>query len=231
MRLAFVLPVFLIATAALAADPVVQPACLAPDSFDFKTLCGEPPADGSPAQQQEIDQLLKFQETRTPADVKRCEEEVAGSAFVFADVLGDSFDEKSLPVTAALMKEVSQQAKVVSGAAKAVWNRARPYTLDSRVKPCIKLETSKSYPSGHAARGMVWGLVLAELYPDQREALTLRGKQFGEDRAIGGVHYPSDVAAGQKVGAEVVKRLLADPDFKAKLEKTRHEVEGHAHVK
>ena len=230
MRLKFAIPVLLTAVFALADGPATQPACLAPDSFDFKALLGDPPADGSFTQVQEIGILLRLQACRTPQDVDRCKEEVDATAFIFADVLGKEFDAKDLPVTAALLKEVQQQAKVVAGAAKVQWSRKRPFLTDDRIKPCVELEKTPSYPSGHATRGMVWATVLAEIYPEHRDALLARGREFGDDRFVAGLHYPSDVAAGQKLGAEIAKRLLADPEFRAKLDKAKEEATAHAHA-
>ena len=37
------------------------------------------------------------------------------------------------------------------------------------------------------------------------------------------MHYPSDVAAGQKLGAEIARRLLANPDFRADLREAKQE--------
>ena len=187
----------------IGAAPVTQPAYLAPDTFDFKTLLGDPPADGSDTQKQEIETLLKLQTNRTPEQVERCRREVDGNAFIFADVLGKWFTAKDLPTTAALMKEVTLQTKVVSSAAKINWNRKRPYLTDERIKPCVAVEKTFSFPSGHATRGMVWATVLAAIYPEHRDELLSRGREFGSDRSIAGLHYPSDVTAGQKLGAEI----------------------------
>jgi len=223
MRVKSAFPLLLTALVTLAAGPATQPAYLAPDNFDFKALLGDPPADGSPAQAQEIDKLLDLQAHRTPEDEARCKEEVDATAFIFADVLGKGFNETDLPLTAALLNDVAKQAKVVAGAAKVTWDRKRPFLADPRIKPCVELEKTPSYPSGHAIRGMVWALLLAEIYPEHRDALLARGREFGEDRVLAGLHYPSDIAAGQKLGAEIAKRLLADPEFRAKLDKAREE--------
>jgi membrane-associated phospholipid phosphatase len=128
------------------------------------------------------------------------------------------------------LKDITKQTKVVSGAAKVTWDRKRPFIADPSIKPCVDLEKTASYPSGHATRGMVWALVLAEIFPEHRDALLARGREFGEDRSLAGLHYPSDVVAGQKLGAEIAKRLLADPDFRAKLDKAKEEVLAHAHA-
>ena len=229
MRVKLVFPVLLTVVVSLAAGPATQPAYLAPDNFDFKALLGEPPADGSPTQAREIDTLLQLQANRTPAEEARCKEEVDASAFVFADVLGNWFDAKDLPATAALLKEVTQQAKVVSGAAKAQWNRQRPFLADARIKPCIEIEKTASYPSGHATRGVLWAIILSEIFPEHKDQIMARGRLIGEDRLIAGMHYPSDVEAGQKLGEEIAKKLLDNPDFQIRLKQAKDECRAAGH--
>lgn len=69
----------------------------------------------------------------------------------------------------------------------------------------------KSFPSSHAARGAAYAAVLAELFPGKNANLLDRGEQIGEDRMIAGIHFPSDVEAGQRIGKAVPRELMADP--------------------
>jgi acid phosphatase (class A) len=81
-----------------------------------------------------------------------------------------------------------------------------------------------SYPSGHAATGWAWALVLAELEPERADALLKRGMSFGESRIVCRVHFASDVEAGRLVGAAVVARLHRNPAFLADLKQARVEL-------
>jgi acid phosphatase (class A) len=218
------LPVALIlALMCVCAAPAAHPAFIAPGDIDVKALLIGPPDDNSAEHRQEVDAVLRYQESRTPEDVQRCKDEEEVTVFAFASVLGPWFNEKDLPITGELMKDVYKQAKDVSAAAKKQWNRMRPPLADARIKPCVKLESTPSFPSGHATRGMAWAVLLAEIFPDKRDAIMARGRQIGEDRVIGGMHYPTDVAAGQKLGAEFSKRLLAIEAFRAELDKAKGE--------
>src|SRR5439155_27099341 len=134
------------------------------------------PPDGSQAHRAEIERMLAMQAQRTPADVARCKSEEEVTVFAFADVLGPWFYAERLPRTAALMDVVYDQAREVSSASKKIWKRKRPPLYDSRIKPCVVLEKSYSYVSGHATRGVVWGTLLAEIFPEQREAIMDRGR-------------------------------------------------------
>ena len=83
---------------------------------------------------------------------------------------------------------------------------------------------SGSYPSGHAAAGWAWALILAEIAPERLDAILARGLAFGESRVVCNVHWESDVAAGRILGAGVVARLHADAGFRQDLEAAREEV-------
>jgi acid phosphatase (class A) len=192
--------------------------------FDFSTLLGGPPADNSPEHRAEIATMLYLQNRRTEQDVARCRQEANQiNVWLFANVLGDDFNKVSHPLTAALFEDVRNEVRPIVLAAKAKWDRPRPYRSIPEIHPCVHLETGASFPSGHATLGMLWATVLAEIFPEQREAIMARGRQIGQDRFIAGVHYPSDVAAGQKLGAEIARRLLANRDFRIELDSVRRE--------
>jgi len=215
------LALFLFHAPLRAEAPLIQPTDL-----DVKSLLAPPPAQGSSEEQAEIAQILRWQATRTPLEVARSQAEEEVTVFAFADVLGPWFTEHDLPTTATLMQRVQKDAKAFTNDAKKIWNRKRPPLVDSRIKPCVSLEKSGSYPSGHATRGILWATLLAEIFPDKRDALLARGTQIGDDRALAGMHYASDVVAGQKLGAAIAAKLLADPNFKAELDKAKAECIG-----
>ena len=83
-----------------------------------------------------------------------------------------------------------------------------------------------SYPSGHAALGWAWALILAEIAPERADDLLGRGYDFGQSRVICGVHWQSDVDAGRVIGAATVARLHADPLFKAQVVAAKAEVDS-----
>jgi acid phosphatase (class A) len=86
------------------------------------------------------------------------------------------------------------------------------------------LSKDGAYPSGHAALGWAWGLILAGLAPDKANALLQRGHAFGDSRMVCGVHWQSDIEAGRVVGAAAVARLQADPVFQAQTQLARAEI-------
>ena len=203
---------------------------LTPEQFDFDALIGKPPADDSPQHVAEADQMLAIQDHRTAQEVKRCKAEEKVDPFIFAEVLGDWFKPKNLPQTTQLLTEITTESTEIAKAAKDKYGRIRPPVADKRIHPCVSLEKTPSFPSGHATRGVVWGTLLSEIFPDKREALMARGKLIGQDRVIGGMHYPSDVVAGQKLGAAIAKKLMENEQFKAQFEKVKEECHNAAFV-
>jgi len=208
----------------VAADKPLFQKWISPDHFDERAIMGEPPKDDSPEHQEEIATMLSLQEHRTKEEIERCKSEENVTVFAFASVLGDDFNEKHYPLTAALMSEVYDQTKAVSAWGKNVWKRPRPYVAEPRIQICVKPENSFSYPSGHATRGIVWATLLAEIYPDQKEKLMAKGREIGTDRSLAGAHWPSDVVAGQKLGAAVAEQLLKDKNFQEELAKVKDEL-------
>jgi len=203
------------ATPALAGEPA---RCPLPDPA---ALVGSIPAPGSPEAISDLAIVLWEQRIRTPEDVARASSEEELSLEDFAGALGPGFDVARHPGTEALLARAVAASRPCVWAAKGAHGRPRPYAADPRVSPAATREDTASFPSGHATRGALMAAVLAELVPNRREALLRRGAQIGNDRVVAGVHYPSDVVAGQRLGDDMARALLADADFRAALEDVR----------
>jgi hypothetical protein len=205
-----------------------QATFVTPAEFDFDAILGNPPADDSAQHRQEVEHMLQLQASRTAQEEQRCKAEEKVTPFVFAEILGPWFNPKDLPLTAKLFREVTLETTDVADVPKKKWSRVRPPLADPRIHPCVALEHTGSFPSGHATRGVVWATLLAEVFPDDKQQLMDRGRLIGQDRVIGGMHYPSDVAAGQKLGAEIAKKFLANEVFLVQFEKVKQECHAHA---
>lgn len=179
------------------------------------------PPPGSEEGKADLAIVLWLQRTRTAADVARARAEVEVGLETFAEALGPGFDAVAHPRTRALLGEVGERTRRAVGEEKRRFRRPRPYDADPRVSPAVDRERSFSYPSGHAARGVVFARILAELAPARREALVEVGLRVGHDRVVGGVHYPSDVTAGQRLGDALAAALLAEPDVRRGVDAVR----------
>ncbi|MGQ0532829.1 MAG: acid phosphatase [Caulobacteraceae bacterium] len=146
----------------------------------------------------------------------------------FDSVMGATFTAANFPATFAVLDHAGRAAGFAGDPVKFLYRRARPFLSDSAIVPCIRnderLRASFSYPSGHAALGWGWALVLAELVPSRADAIIDRGRDFTWSRVVCGVHYPSDVEAGRTVAAAAIARLHADPDFQREFAAAREEL-------
>jgi acid phosphatase (class A) len=190
---------------------------LAPDSVDVTSILPGPPAIGSAANKADIQAVLARQQSRTSRDIARTRSEQNLSPAAFSDVLGRWFTAQRLPLTFALLNNAAADGEAVSEAAKLRWNRPRPPLQDPSIHPVVTIPSTPSYPSGHSMRGTLWAVILAKMVPDRQNRLLARGAQIGQDRVIGGVHFPSDVAAGQKLGVKLAERFLGNPKFQRDL--------------
>lgn len=193
-------------------------------SIDLGKLLAPPPANDSAQTKAEIEEVLNFQKNRSMADEIAIKADSQYSVFRFADVMGDKFNETSLPHTAALFEKVVFTSKGMVGATKGLWDRPRPYQADSRVMPCVKLSKSSSYPSSHATAGTVMAIVLANLIPEKKTEIYARGWLFALHRVMGGVHQRSDIDAGRIGGTVLASQLFHDPEFLKDFEAAKAEL-------
>lgn len=146
----------------------------------------------------------------------------------FSGVLGPAFVADRLPATSELLTAVLIRASAAAVEAKEAFPRLRPFASDPTFARCsgtALVGPDHSYPSGHAAIGHAWAIVLAGLVPSAAAALLARGLDYGVSRVVCGVHWPSDVAAGQALGAAVAAAMIADPRFGPLLDSARAELE------
>jgi acid phosphatase (class A) len=198
-----------------------------PQTVPLNVLLAPPPADGSARQQADMAAVLRVQNARTADEVTRAKADTVKSVFRFADVLGPAFNEQNLPKTTALFKAASHNAEVIAKSGKHYFKRARPAIASSDVHPVVQgkgTDMYDSYPSGHATFGYMSAILLAEMVPEKREAIFARGREFGENRVVDGVHYPSDVEAGRIDGTLVAAALMANPDFQKAFAAAKAEV-------
>jgi len=126
------------------------------------------------------------------------------------------------------LADAERDARVFVNKSKDYFGRPRPVETDSRVKPVVETGRERCYPSGHATRGAMWAAILCEIAPDEKQALVSRGQEIGWDRVVAGVHYPSDVYAGQVLGKALARAMLSSPKFRERVESAKKEYEARA---
>lgn len=200
-----------------------QPLYLAHGEVDLTLFLAPPPAPGSAEEKADIDAMLHIQATRTQAQRLRSTEDAEFSVFRFADVLGPNFDRAHLPKTAIFFEQVFAATYSLIGHGKDTWHRPRPFETIPALHPedsvrngVINPHTgsiSPSYPSGHAFLGELSAILLSQVWPEKRAALFARGAEYGNNRVVALVHYPTDIDAGQRAALVVAFALTTHPDF------------------
>ncbi len=150
------------------------------------------------------------------------------AAGTFSCALNAPVTEQDTPHLYVLLRRALSDAALSTYPAKNDYQRTRPFMVNKESicptdegKPYIK---NDSYPSGHAAIGWAWALILSEISPEQADAILARGRTFGESRMICNVHWQSDVIEGRFMGAAIIARLHADPTFRTDLEAAKAEL-------
>jgi acid phosphatase (class A) len=147
----------------------------------------------------------------------------------FSCILNVPITEEATPGLYKLLRRVALDAGKSTRGAKEKYKRPRPFLVNHE-PICTPEEQGTlmfngSYPSGHSAVGWAWALVLAELSPEQSEAVLARGRDFGESRLICNVHWQSDVVEGRFMAACAVARLHGESAFRADMETARVEIQ------
>jgi len=214
-----------IALLALGSFASAGEAFLPDTAVDLVRFLAPPPPIGSASNRAELDELLRLQATRTPAEVAYAQADQKISVFRFADSLDPiRFDERNLPVTARFFEKTLATANGIYGIAKKSFARPRPFVSDTAIHPVLSMPTSASYPSGHSLSGNLIAILLADIVPEKKSQIFERGWVFAQHRAIGGMHYPSDLQAGRIAAALVAQRLYQDPEFRKELDSSRAEI-------
>lgn len=191
---------------------------------DLTMILPPPPANDSAETKAELGEVLTVQVTRTPEMEARAIADAEENVWRFADVMGPNFNKDKLPKFSAFFDRVVETEGAVVDPAKDVWKRPRPHQLSDLVKPVVKLSSSGSWPSGHATVGTMMGIILSDMVPERRAEIMARAAEFGHNRIVGGIHYPSDVEMGKISGSVIAAVLLNRDDFKAEYDVARAEL-------
>ena len=152
------------------------------------------------------------------------------AAGTFSCTLNAPITEQETPQLYMLLRRTLADAGLATYTAKNHYERTRPFVVNNE-PTCTPAEEGAlindgSYPSGHTAIGWAWALILAEISPEQTDAILARGWAFGQSRTICNVHWQSDVMMGRIMGAASVARLHSDPEFRAAVEASKAELKA-----
>lgn len=206
-----------------AADDEAKPFATATD-LDLTMILPPPPPDNSAKTKEEIAEVLTLQVTRTPEMAARATADDEETVWRFADVMGPQFTKENLPKLSAFFDRVVATEGAVVDPAKKVFHRPRPHMLSDLVKPIVELSKSGAWPSGHTTLGTMMGIILGDMVPEKRTEIMARAWEYGNNRVVAGIHYPSDVEMGRISGSVIAATIMGHDDFKTEYEAAKSEL-------
>jgi acid phosphatase (class A) len=196
---------------------------LPPGQPDGVQLLAPPPAPGSPEEVADLASARTVFQARTSAEKERAMTNSRLSFSIFVPAIGPEFDLTKLPKTQAVLEKMKKDIQGAIDLPKNFFQRKRPYQLDERLTLGAP-ESSFAYPSGHSTRGTVYAMLLADLFPQKKEAILAVGEDIGWDRVLIGKHFPTDVYAGRVLGKAIVRELMRNPMFQRDFSEAKAEV-------
>jgi acid phosphatase (class A) len=196
---------------------------LAPNDPPVTALLAPPPLPNSPEQAADLAEVEAVAHGASAADKDAAFSEKKFTVFNFTGAVGDFFQTDKLPKTTAFFRRVQHDAESVVDSSKDYYQRPRPYVVDPSLA-VGKLETSYSYPSGHSTESMTLALVLAEVFPEKRDAILAHARLMGWHRVEIGRHYTTDIYAGRVLAQAIVREMDLNPEFQHDLAEAKAEV-------
>lgn len=182
------------------------------DLVPLARITGSPPAAGSAGLRDDLAVLYWLQRNRTPQLIGATWMTLGRNPAVFSPAVGVDMA-KSTPRVVDALRRFLTVVDAGGDLLKQRFRRARPFLSHPDLRPCLPAESGYAFPSGHASWYNAAARLLADLLPERRERLELIGEHSAANRVICGVHYPSDVMAGQRFGRAAAEQIIASPQW------------------
>jgi len=195
------------------------------DQANLGKLLAPPPAAQSSAQERDLQEVIEAQQNRTPAQSDRAVTDNELSIYRIAgEIMGPQFTAKQLPKLDAFFNRVTADTRAIFFTTKDLWERPRPFAVSREVNAIGQRPKSGSYPSGHSIRGYMTAIILADMVPERATDLFERGREYGINRVVAGVHYPTDIEAGRIASTVIASALMQSVKYRNDFEEPRAEL-------
>jgi acid phosphatase (class A) len=198
--------------------------CPNPEPVPLSVLLLAPPCDRCNETKAELSELRALEKLLTPAQAEHAVGDYERSIERFLGESGVKMRADQLGFASDFFECINEIVGSALRDAKAKFNRTRPYKIPDNglhVLKALRLDDSPSYPSGHAAYGTVVGLILADMVPELREQIYERIRDYGFSRLRVGVHFRSDIYAGEIAGAAITASLYRNREFQEEFERVK----------
>jgi hypothetical protein len=108
----------------------------------------------------------------------------------------------------ALASIASYDAYIACWDAKFYYMTMRPFQIDPEFRPLFGTPPFPAYPSGHSTLSNAIGDVLIYLFPAESADVLAMIHEAGEARIWGGIHFRSDIVAGEQLGGDVANAVI-----------------------
>ena len=115
-----------------------------------------------------------------------------------------------------------------SDIAKNEFHRNRPWVVDPSIQTCAPHRPSQDMhpiPAATPLSDMAWAWCWRILMPSHAQAILARLGTFAENRLVCGMHFRSDIVAGQQFGTIMAIRLMQNPQFQADMAAAKAELQ------
>jgi membrane-associated phospholipid phosphatase len=177
-----------------------------------------PPAYDSAQMSAEMDELRRFRRSaKSNADAFFWEYAAGGArSYQFWNAqIGRTLLEYRLDDNApraarayAMTHVAFHDAAVACWDAKYAYWALRPVQLDPSFPPLFTTPNHPSYPSGHSCLSTAAATVLAHLFPRDARVFEALAREASDSRLWAGIHFRSDLVAGQALGRAVAERVI-----------------------
>jgi acid phosphatase (class A) len=185
------------------------------EELDLRAVPAAPP-DGSYEDQEDLRAVYDWQARRTSAQCAAAKAEMSHNYDVFFGKISP-FGAPAPAEVKAFFKNVERDSVAAHKFLKEVYKRERPFVRDAGIKPCLPRVAGLSYPSGHSAMARLFALILSDLVPVRRAEFLAKADESALFRVIGGVHHPTDTAAGKALADALYRQLKNKPDFAGEM--------------
>lgn len=222
-----------LALLALCAQSAAAEPFVTAQTLDVTRLLPLPPVAGSREDKDELKKVVAVQKSASKARKAQAVADAVESVYVmYTPVLGAGFAKDDLPATTALFEGIGSSEGKTVNPAKKIYGRQRPYQgHPAEVASMEPKSTSGSYPSGHATKAAMFAMVLSDIVPERRGDIWVRARDYETSRIIMGMHYPSDLEAGERSATAIVARMLEMPAFQTAFAAARTELRAKLGLK
>lgn len=178
-----------------------------------------PPAFQSPQFLTELAEVKTYSDTRTPQQLATALQWNYGNGtytppgywneLASQMIEANGLNEREATHVFALLGASGFDALIGCWEAKYYYWYIRPWQAQAGITLPIGAPNHPSYPSGHSCVSSAMAAVLAEFFPAHTTVLNDQVTDAGMSRIYGGIHFRSDITAGEQIGRSTAQLAIS----------------------